>query len=142
MEETQEICKILTAEVMKPALDEKPPEFFKMANALINGMWFMNPFLKTNLFLGYLYYIVCDASKRSLEKSRQFVALNLWDRINFWIIIGSLQLMRFTIWRVYTNFLQNIGLWLMPRFPFLAYIYLGVENSRFSVLNTKSRKSG
>lgn len=113
-----------------------------MSDALINGMWFMNPFLKTKLFLSYLYYIVCDASKRSMEKSQEFVSLNLWDKFNFWVIIGSLQLMQFNFWRMYTNLLQNLGLWLMPRFPFLAYIYLGIENSRFTILNTKSRKSG
>lgn len=142
MEETQEICKLLIEQVIKPSLDKKPPDFFKMSDALINGMWFMNPFLKTNLFLSYLYYIVCDAGKRSLEKSQEFVQLNLWDRLNFWVIIGSLQLMRYNFWRAYTNFLQNLGLWIMPRFPFLAYIYLGVENSKFVILNTKSRKSG
>lgn len=142
MEETQEICKLLIKEVIKPSLDQKTPDFFKMADALIRGMWFMNPFLKTDLFLAYLYYIVCDAPGRSLELCQKFVTLNRWERLNFWVIIGSLQLMRFRVWREYTNFLQRLGLWLMPRWPVLAYLYLGVENSRFSLFSVKDRKSG
>lgn len=137
MEETQKICKLILREVVKPSLDQKNPDFFRMADVLVRGMWFMNPFLKTDLFLAYAYYIVCDAPSRSLKLCQKFVRLNLLERLNFWMIIGTLHLMRFRFWREYNNFLQKLGLWLMPRWPMLAYLYLGTENARFSLFSVK-----
>lgn len=143
MEETQEICKLLFQEIIRPEIEKKDPDFVTMADALMNGMWCMMPVLIPSTFLGYLYYLFLDTkdSKR-MEKVAKYIHLNLVESMLFRSIVATTYLMKLTVVRVYLNLNMYLSLWLMPRFPFLAYLYLGYGNSQFSILNTTNRKQG
>lgn len=114
-----------------------------MANALMNGMWCMMPVLIPSTFLGYLYCVFLDVQdEKRMEKVKRYVHLNFAESMLFRSIISTTYFMKLAAVRVYLNLTMYLALWLMPRFPFLAYLYLGYNNSQFNILNNNIRKHG
>lgn len=133
---------MLLEEVIKPQVEARRPDFIQMAEALINGMWTMVPFLQTNTMLSYLYFTILNGDYKKMDAVEQFGKMDFFDRIRFAIMNTSVFLMQLNIMRLTVNFLQRVALWLMPRFPFLAYYYFGYQNSHFSIIKAEDRKSG
>lgn len=144
LEETQEICRLIKENQIRPHMERKDPDFFQMCKALIDGVWCMNPSLQFNVFMSYLYYINLydkNGAENDMTPIERFVDMNRFQRIHFNILMAFSCWMQYTFIRVLLNWLMYYALWTMPRFPYLAYLKFGVNNSKFSILNT-SRKSG
>lgn len=130
--ETIEICNLLIEKELNPAMEQPNEDFVQMAKVLIKGLWAMNPFLQYDVFLCYLYMILANKSYNNLENDVvKPLSPKAKTKLNFIVfVIGAL---RFTIVRIFYMYLQIFTVWLMKKFPFLAYYRFGKEHSHVTI---------
>lgn len=111
-----------------------------MAKVLIRGMWVMNPFLQYDAFVCYLCMTLENTNYNNLEN--EFMKpLKPASKSKLNIIVIIVSALRFRVVRILHNYLQILALWLMKKYPFLAYYRFGKANSHVLVWigeNTKT----
>ncbi|KAK5647737.1 hypothetical protein RI129_002629 [Pyrocoelia pectoralis] len=140
LEETREICESLINNIFIGNITTKSADYEQLANALINGMWAMQPFLEPKSFKTYLSDLLNIISNNNPVIQTQ--------RLNFKqsFILYGLQMYLFCLkfhWmRLFANFLQELSFWLMRNFPFLAFYAYGYKNSFVTIFKGRVDKRG
>lgn len=107
-----------------------------MASYLINGLWSMNPFLKFDAFLSYLYLTI----ENSTDTNRPtYINLDMRGKIHLNVVLFVIASLKYNFLRIFHNIIQLSALWLMRVCPFLAYYQFGKNNSHVNVLDNYKR---
>lgn len=116
-----------------------------MATHLIEGMWVMNPLLRTNTFLFLVFSLLQEPSENTYQNNNNnkkndndknedpYVTLDRTDRVMLNWVEGFTYYIQFNCVRIVLNLLQYLTLWLMNVCPFLAYYMYGYRNSHVKV---------
>lgn len=132
VDETLEICNMLLARQVKPQVDKRNEDFFVMAKATINGMWYINPVLEENIALGYVYYTLLEPdlpADTKCQMVKEFVQLTPRDIQGIKQIAYLAKFMKFSIVRISLNYYEYFTMWMLPRFPFLALLKMKKEDA-------------
>ncbi|CAH1957858.1 unnamed protein product [Acanthoscelides obtectus] len=121
---TKKICELLIQRVFLHHMRKTSQEFDAMSKALLNGMWAMNPILQHDVFILYLH-MVLENSKDYKKPRPNLQPLGTWGTMKLRVIIFVVWALQFTLIRLFYMYLQIFGLWLMRKFPFIAYYKYG-----------------
>ncbi|XP_017778393.1 PREDICTED: uncharacterized protein LOC108564035 [Nicrophorus vespilloides] len=123
LNETREICLILQRTVFKPLVGKMDNHFLDLSSALIQGMWVMNPILKTSVFLTYIWNILNESETNNNVKP--IYELSKWEKLHLNLIYSVIGSLRQTVWRKFHNYNQKLTLFFMHYWPFLGYFVFG-----------------
>ncbi|XP_031327731.1 uncharacterized protein LOC116174460 isoform X2 [Photinus pyralis] len=140
LEETREICEGLVNNIFIDNVKTKNANYQRLADALVNGMWAMQPFLEPTAFKTYLANLLSSVSNNNLEIPT--VPLNLFQYFIFYGLQAYIFSLQFHYMRIFANFLQYLSFWLMHHFPFLAFYSYGYKNSFVAIFKERLGKRG
>lgn len=128
--------------IFRPLIENTNETFYKMATAMIDGLWCYNPFLDTDAFLyftkwmcnckNYVYY---RSDPRVLDTDAKPCIETLESLGYYSRLILYLQLTAHTYWlnfaamRWYLNFQLWTSKYILYYFPFLAFYKFGINKS-------------
>lgn len=146
-ETTRKRLIIMRDQIYRPYIENTNEEFYKMAKALIEGLWCYMPFLDTDASIYFTKwmcnckdYVYFRSDPRVLESDAEpckkvLESLGYYSR---WIVF--LQMTAHTYWlnfaamRWYLNFQVWISKYIIYYFPFLAFIKFGISRSYVRIL--------
>lgn len=140
LEETREICNGLINNILLKNLKTPTKNYLMLADALVNGMWSMQPFLEINTFRAYLHRLLSINNNNSNEFPN--IPLTITQRVLLLFITVYIFCMQFNAVRIFSNYVQYMAFWLMEHFPFLALYKYGYENSFVSINVERKKKRG
>ncbi|XP_011874936.1 PREDICTED: uncharacterized protein LOC105565936 [Vollenhovia emeryi] len=122
--ETRELCQKLM-HVLTEHLNNAPPEFHDMVSAILDGLWYLDITLDKRAFLKFTYEL------HGIEYNEP---LGWYSRLNAkyreWILYLSLVPYVGAIVKIYYKYVLLLTLWLVKKWPVLAWLSLGKKNSR------------
>lgn len=138
VEETTAICKALSDKVFKPAVNNKDKDFISMASYFINAMWSLNPVFEKDVYLNLLHRLLWSSdSANNNYVDKEYIPLNVFKKLLLQLYLWTIWSTKFSIFKIYHNYMQFLTLWIMKVFPFLAYYQFGYANSHVSLLGQK-----
>ncbi|KAL0099598.1 hypothetical protein PUN28_019783 [Cardiocondyla obscurior] len=125
--ETRELCKKV-ADVLTKYMNDAPPEFYHIASAILDGLWYIDITLDKHAFLKFTYQL------HGIEYNKQ---LGWYSRLNakYRDLVCYLCLVPYVgaIVRLYYKAVLWLTLWLVVKWPILAWLLLGKKNSHIKL---------
>lgn len=121
--ETRELCEKVS-DVLAAYLNNAPSEFYHIASAILDGLWYIDITLDKHAFLKFTYQL------HGIEYNRP---LGWYSQLNakYRALIFYLCLIPYVgaIVKLYYKYVFLFTLWLMKKWPVLAWLSLGKKNS-------------
>lgn len=139
LEETREICSALARMVILPYANKKDKDFIKHAFALRDGIACIMPTQAASVAVHYAYYLTKTTSLPYLKNivadssvTDNIVQLNSFSKkIDLAFHKIWYKSLKLTVFRVLSNYIVSVALWLQPRFPLMVYLMFGFKSFRF-----------
>ncbi|XP_015119365.1 uncharacterized protein LOC107042720 [Diachasma alloeum] len=123
--ETTDLCKRLVNEVFRPRMKNFPENFPKMADALLDGMWYINPTLNHDAMMSFWY----DLSGLTYEKPLGFVSTFSYVYNSCTMYLMATPYIGFFV-RSGFNYSLTFNYWLLEHWQILAWIRFGKQQSK------------
>ncbi|XP_046619798.1 uncharacterized protein LOC124304973 isoform X2 [Neodiprion virginianus] len=140
VEETKALCARILDEVFLPCLAAKRPEFEKMRQILLEGVWPISPQIDPDAFTAITYRLAMSATSNnnhSLEVDTSSMSSYSKFLLGFqtWVHKNLLQtsLWWSPIFRGFFNAQMRLSIFLTEHWPFLAYLVFGKQRSQVNI---------
>ncbi|XP_046428108.1 uncharacterized protein LOC124183527 isoform X1 [Neodiprion fabricii] len=140
VEETKALCARILDEVFLPCLAAKRPEFEKMRQILLEGVWPISPQIDPDAFTAITYRLAMSATSNnnhSLEVDTSSMSSYSKSLLGFqtWVHKNLLQtsLWWSPIFRGFFNAQMRLSIFLTEHWPFLAYLVFGKQRSQVNI---------
>lgn len=136
LDETRQICELLIDTVLQPHITQQDPKWLMMSDALLSGMWVMQPMLNTTVFLNFCYELL----NANIEESKRIpkIKMTFLQQIKYIFITCYIYSLRLSVLRVFSQYVQYIAFWLMRNFPFLVFYKFGYSKVYVPVVLSES----
>ncbi|XP_076267929.1 uncharacterized protein LOC143200990 isoform X1 [Rhynchophorus ferrugineus] len=134
VKETEAICEEILQKVVKPQFERESSDYNEMVTYMIDGLWSLNPFLDTESFQFYLKMVLNSCPLAKIPETEEYKSLSRLAKIKVKIVIQHVIFMRFSLIRNLLNYVQRAGIWIIQRYPFLAFYRYGKANSYIRVM--------
>ncbi|CAD6240893.1 GSCOCG00008982001-RA-CDS [Cotesia congregata] len=140
VKESKALCRRLLEEIFVPYYTKKSKDFEEMSNALLEGLWPINPFVNNKSFRIFTCHLIASAipnNNHSLDIDD--TPLSLYSKIILYLqlfvhkYLLPVHYWWSSIFRAHFNNQMKIGFYLTEKFPFLAYILYGRKRSYFNI---------
>ncbi|XP_071554087.1 uncharacterized protein [Temnothorax nylanderi] len=121
--ETRELCQKVS-HILTEYLYNAPSEFYHLALAILDGLWYMDITLDKHAFLKFTYQL------HGIEYNKP-IGWYSWLNAKYRDLILQLCLVPYVgaVVKIYYKYVLLLTLWLVKKWPVLAWLSLGKQNS-------------
>ncbi|XP_060532391.1 uncharacterized protein LOC132705646 isoform X2 [Cylas formicarius] len=134
VEETRAICNEVIKRIVIPEVRLHNKDATQLTANFINGMWAMNPFLDGTTFMFYMNLVLHNDNSKISIKNSEFSKLNTTAKFKLRLICYVIDLMKYSLVRIFVNWIQLHALYMTKKFPYLAYYKFGLSNMHIPIL--------
>lgn len=142
VEETRALCQRILEDVFVPSLAKKNDHFDEMGNAMLQSLWPINFNIEPVAFMAFTFYLASSTARNnnhSIEIDTSTMPFYSWYLFNLQHFVLK-YLMRPSAWwssffRAIFNVLMRLSIFLMEKYPFLAYWTFGKKYANVNIFH-------